>query len=55
MLPLPALDGGHFFLLLIEGVTGHKFGEKAMENIQKVGIALILTVTLIATYQDLMR
>ena len=55
LLPLPALDGGHFFLLLIEGVTGHKFGEKAMENIQKVGIALILTVTLIATYQDLMR
>jgi len=55
LLPLPALDGGHFFLLLIEGVTGHKFGEKAMNNIQKVGIALILTITVIATYQDIMR
>lgn len=55
LLPLPALDGGHFFLLLWEGVTGRKVGDKAMRNIQTAGIIMILAITIFATYKDLLR
>ena len=55
LLPLPALDGGHFLILLIEAVTGHKLGKIAMQNIQKVGVAMILALTIFATFKDLTR
>ncbi len=55
LLPLPALDGGHFVILLIEAVTGHKLGKTAMQNIQKVGVAMILALTIFATFKDLTR
>ena len=55
LLPLPALDGGHFFILLIEAVTGHRLGKNAMMNIQKVGVAMILALTIFATFKDLTR
>lgn len=55
LLPLPALDGGHFLLLLIEAVTGRKLGKTAMINIQKIGVAMILVITLFATFKDLTR
>lgn len=55
LLPLPALDGGHFFILLIEAVTGHKLGKTAMMNIQKAGVAMILALTIFATFKDLTR
>ena len=55
LLPLPALDGGHFLILLIEAVTGHKLGKTAMQNIQKVGVAMILAITIFATFKDLTR
>ena len=55
LLPLPALDGGHFLILLIEAVTGRKLGKTAMQNIQKVGVAMILALTIFATFKDLTR
>ena len=55
LLPLPALDGGHFLILLIEAITGHKLGKAAMQNIQKVGMAMILALTIFATFKDLTR
>ena len=55
LLPLPALDGGHFLILLIEAVTGRKLGKTAIQNIQKVGVAMILALTIFATFKDLTR
>jgi regulator of sigma E protease len=55
LLPLPALDGGHFLILLIEAVTGHKLGKTALQNNQKVGVAMILALTIFATFKDLTR
>ena len=55
LLPLPALDGGHFLILLIEAITGHKLGKTAMQNIQKIGVAMILAITIFATFKDLTR
>ena len=52
---LPALDGGHFFILLAEAITGRRLGKKAMLNIQKAGVLMILAVTILATYMDFTR
>ena len=55
LLPLPALDGGHFVLLLLEGVRGKPLGSKAMNTIQTIGVALILAITLFSTFKDITR
>ena len=55
LLPLPALDGGHFVLLILEALRGKPLPDKAMEYIQYVGIALILAIVLFSTYQDILR
>ena len=55
LLPLPALDGGHFLILMMEAFTGHRLGKTAMQNIQKIGVAMILALTIFATFKDLTR
>ena len=55
LLPLPALDGGHFILLVLELLRGKPLGAKAMNNIQMVGIGLILAITIFSTFKDITR
>ena len=55
LFPIPALDGGHFVMLVVEAVRGKPMGEQALINIQKVGIALILLLMIIATKNDIVR
>lgn len=55
LLPLPALDGGHFVLLILEALRGKPLGSKAMNNIQMVGVALILALTVFSTFKDITR
>ncbi len=55
LLPLPALDGGHFVLLILEALRGKPLGSKAMTNIQMVGVALILALTVFSTFKDITR
>ena len=55
LLPLPALDGGHFILLTLEALRGKPLGPKAMNNIQMVGICLILALTIFSTFKDITR
>ena len=55
LLPLPALDGGHFVLLLLEALRGKPLGGKEMTNIQMVGVALILALTVFSTFKDITR
>lgn len=55
LLPLPALDGGHFVLLLLEGVRGKPLGSKAMNVIQTIGVILILAITVFSTFKDITR
>ena len=45
----------HFVLLLLEGLRGKPLGSKAMTNIQMVGIALILALTVFSTFKDITR
>ena len=55
LLPLPALDGGHFVLLVLEALRGKPLGAKAMNNIQTVGVVLILALTIFSTVKDITR
>lgn len=55
LLPIPALDGGHIFLLLIEKVRGKPPGEKFIIAYQLIGICLLVLLIVFATYNDIGR
>ena len=55
LLPVPALDGGHFVNLVIEAVRGKPMSQKALMYTQRAGIAFLLLLTLYATTNDLIR
>lgn len=55
LLPLPALDGGHFVLLILEALRGKPLGEKAATMVQSIGVGLILTLTVWAVFSDISR
>jgi regulator of sigma E protease len=55
ILPIPALDGGHALLILAEMITGKKIKEKYIIKIQKVGLALMLSLVLYCTYNDVIH
>jgi regulator of sigma E protease len=44
ILPIPALDGGHSVFLLYEIITGKAPSDKFLENAQKIGMAILLTL-----------
>jgi regulator of sigma E protease len=41
LLPIPALDGGHLVIVLVEGISRRKLGDKVKIVIQQVGMVLI--------------
>lgn len=55
LLPIPALDGGHLIVLSIEALRGKPIGSKAMNMIQMIGFAIIITITIVATFMDLTK
>lgn len=54
-LPIPVVDGGHFAFLLIEKFRGKPVSEQTMVVAQYIGLAMILTLFLAVTYQDILR
>ncbi|MDD2211440.1 MAG: RIP metalloprotease RseP [Clostridia bacterium] len=56
LLPIPALDGGRLFFLLIEAVRGGKKVKPEKENlIHFLGFALLMALMLFITYKDILR
>ena len=55
LLPLPVLDGGHIFLLAVEKIRGKGLGAKTERVVNKVGFSFIITLAVLATYNDIMR
>ena len=55
LLPVPALDGGHFVGLVIEAVRGKPLSPKALMYTQRVGIALLLLLTVVVTAKDIIN
>jgi len=54
-LPLPIVDGGLFLFLVLEKIRGEPVSIKMQVATQLLGIALIATVFLLVTYQDILR
>ena len=55
LLPIPVLDGGHILFFLIEAIKGNPVSEKGLEWATKFGIALLVTLMVYVTFNDIMR
>ncbi len=55
LLPLPALDGGHLVLQLIEWIRGKPISRKYALAIQIVGFSLLMALFLVLTFRDVGR
>lgn len=55
LFPVPMLDGGHLLFYAIEGIRGRPLGERAQEYGFRVGLALVMSLFLFATWNDLNR
>lgn len=55
LLPLPVLDGGRIFILLLEKITGRKMSEKMETGIMMAGVAMLILIMVFATWQDILR
>lgn len=55
VLPIPALDGGRLFFILIEGITRRKVNQKVEGMIHTVGFVVLLGFILLITFQDISR
>jgi len=55
LLPVPVLDGGHLLYYLIEMVTGKPVPNSVQRAGLRIGMALIMTMMLIALFNDVAR
>lgn len=55
LLPIPALDGGHVVFLMYEIVSGRKPSDKFMENAQKIGMLVLLTLMVFVIFNDIWK
>ncbi len=55
MLPIPALDGGHFMFLVYEGITRKEPSAKVRMALQQIGFILIIGIFIFVTFNDILR
>jgi len=55
VLPIPALDGGRLFFILVEGVTRRKVNQRVEGIIHTIGMAVLLTLILLITFKDVLQ
>lgn len=55
ILPVPAFDGGHLLIIIVEAILRHPLSVRAKMRIQQVGMALIILLTILVLYNDLIR
>ena len=55
LLPLPALDGGRIFFMIIELFRGKPINQKVEGIIHGVGMALLMLLMVIVAYNDIVR
>jgi len=55
ILPIPALDGGRLFFILIEGVTRKKVNQNFEAVAHRIGLALLLGLVILITFQDIQK
>jgi regulator of sigma E protease len=55
LMPIPVLDGGHIFILALEGLARRDFSTKVKEKMLLGGFVLLLMLMATVIYNDLMR
>jgi regulator of sigma E protease len=55
LFPIPVLDGGHLLFYFAEALRGRPLGARAQEYGFRVGLALVLTLMVFATWNDLVH
>lgn len=55
LFPIPMLDGGHLLFYAAEAIRGKPLGERAQEYGFRIGLALVLTLMIFATWNDLVH
>jgi len=55
VLPIPALDGGHIAIVIIEEIRRKPLTTRTKLKIQQVGMAILLVLIVFVMYNDIMR
>jgi len=55
LLPVPVLDGGHLVYYALEAIKGRPLSERFMQVTQKVGLAMVAGLMIVALFNDLSR
>jgi regulator of sigma E protease len=55
LMPIPVLDGGHIFIMLLEGLVRRDFSVKVKEKMLLAGFVVLMMLMVTVIYNDLMR
>lgn len=55
LFPIPALDGGHVMISIIEAIRNRRFSHRTRLIIQQIGYAIILLLIIFVTFNDITR
>ncbi len=55
LIPIPALDGGRLFLLVIEAIMRRPASKLAVQILNTCGIAAVILLMVIVTFHDVAR
>ncbi len=55
LLPLPALDGGRLFFMIIELIRGKKVDQNVEAMVHFIGIVILLGIMVLVTFKDISR
>ncbi len=55
LLPIPAVDGGHVILSIVEMIKGKPLRMKTIQVIQTVGVVIILTLFVVVAVKDIIN
>jgi regulator of sigma E protease len=55
LFPVPLLDGGHLLFYAIEAVRGRPLSDKAQELGFRIGLAIVLMLMIVATWNDIVH
>jgi regulator of sigma E protease len=55
LMPVPLLDGGHLAFFAVEAIRGRALNERVQEYAFRIGLAMVGSLMIFATYNDLAR
>ena len=55
LMPIPVLDGGHIFIMSLEGLARRDFSVRLKEKMLLAGFVVLMSLMVTVIYNDLMR